>query len=188
MVPISQRKILDACCGSGNWSQPYVAAGYPVVRVDWPIDIRLFKETGFWGMLAAPPCDHFARVGARWWKGKGDKALIDGLSVVDACLRIRWANRSSLAWWALENPIGRLQDYLGAPAFKFDPCDYGDPWTKRTWLWGEFNQPAQRNPVKVVLEGTPSRRDRTSKLSSSQKAKRSITPPGFANAFFEANP
>ena len=65
--------------------------------------------------------------------------MLDGLAVVDACLRAVAVYRPT--WWALENPIGRLKDYLGDPAFRFDPCDFGDPWTKRTWLWGHFTPP-----------------------------------------------
>lgn len=182
-------KIGDFCGGTGSWSKPYLDAGYDVHIIDLPQDIRLMKEErGFHGILAAPPCDHFARVGARWWKEKGDNAIQDGLSVVDACLRFIWLNRETLAWWALENPIGRLKDYLGEPVYKFDPWWFGDPWTKRTWLWGEFTPPQSTCSLRPELIGTPRRRDRTSKMSSSQKRERSMTPPGFAQAFFDANP
>jgi hypothetical protein len=86
-------------------------------------------------------------------------------------------------WWAVENPIGRLNRYLGPPVMYFDPCDYGDPYTKRTALWGRFNnpktsrvEPVEKSPIHWMPPG-PER-----------AAKRSITPPGFARAFFEANP
>jgi 5-methylcytosine-specific restriction endonuclease McrA len=96
------------------------------------------------GILAAPPCTHFARSGAPHWKAKGEAAIMEGLSVVDACLRL--VAVCNPEWWALENPIGRLKKYIGEPVYKFDPCDFGDPWTKRTWLWGRFNFP-ERNRV-----------------------------------------
>lgn len=104
--------------------------------------------------------------------------------MVDACLRA--VAIYSPAWWALENPIGRLKDYLGEPTHKFDPCDYGDPWTKRTWLWGRFVIPGPLwSPSSVAV--VPVLGDVTTK-GSNNKNRRSATPQGFARAFFEANP
>lgn len=36
-------------------------------------DIRMLKKfkDKIYGILAAPPCTHFAGSGARWWKDKG---------------------------------------------------------------------------------------------------------------------
>lgn len=138
-----RRSILSLCDYTGNWSQPYLEAGYDVQRIDLQHggDVRLLRHEGreIHGILMAPPCTHFARSGAQYWKSKGDAALLDGLSIVDACLRMVVLYHPK--WWALENPIGRLADYIGPPSFKFDPCDFGDPWTKRTWLWGTFAPP-----------------------------------------------
>ncbi len=71
---------------------------------------------------------------------------------------------------------------MGLSVAYFDPCDYGDPWRKKTCLWGQFNMPAT-NPVKPVsplpihwMSASPER-----------STLRSITPPGFAKAVFEAN-
>ena len=181
--------ILDLCGGTGAWSKPYRDAGYDVRLITLPEhDVRLYlPPKNVHGILAAPPCDHFARVGARWWNVKGTQALLEGLSIVDACLRI--IHRCEPAWWALENPTGRLKDYLGEPCYKFDPWWFGDAWTKRTWLWGDFNAPSKRpDVIRPLLIGTPGKRGRTVKMSSSWKVQRSITPPCFARAFFEANP
>jgi hypothetical protein len=49
-------------------------------------------------------------------------------------------------WWVLENPVGKLKHYLGPPRMTYQPNEYGDPYTKRTCLWGEFNTPI-RTPV-----------------------------------------
>jgi hypothetical protein len=58
--------ILSLCDYSGAWSQPYVDAGYDVVRVDIKRgqDIRLFEALPFpvRGVLAAPPCNAFTPV------------------------------------------------------------------------------------------------------------------------------
>jgi hypothetical protein len=186
--------ILSLCDLTGNWSRPYEAAGYEVLRVDLQRgeDVRLLRHLGrpIHGILCAPPCDHFAASGARWWEGKGEAAILSGLAVVDACLRAVAIYRPE--WWALENPVGRLRRYLGPPAWAFDPCDFGltpgDAYTKRTHLWGHFTPPVPlvstvaRNPVAPTLGSKMHR------MSSSAKAARSETPAGFARAFMEANP
>ena len=177
--------VLSLCDYTGSWSEPYRQAGYDVVQVDIRNgdDVRLFRALPFpvRGVLAAPPCTHFASSGARWWDGKGESAILEGLAVVDACMRIIAVH--SPQWWVLENPVGRLRDYLGDPIMAFDPCEYGDPYTKRTQLWGRFKCPTKR-PVPAT-EGS---KMHLLPPSSERAALRSVTPSGFARAFFEANP
>ena len=179
------RIIFDLCGGSASWSKPYSDAGYDVRLIDIENgqDVRLLRYSQglVHGILAAPPCTHLAGSGARWWKEKGDGALLEALSVVDACLRVVVVHRPK--WWALENPVGRLTRFLGPPRMYFDPWWFGDGWTKKTALWGEFNvprltpaMPEGKNPIHHM----PPSPDR-SRL-------RSITPEGFARAFFEVNP
>lgn len=173
------KNILDLCGGSGEWSRPYRESGYNVILIDLPKDVRLIEYDEFnniYGILAAPPCTVFANSGARW--PRTDSEMIEGLSVVDACLRLITLYKPR--FWALENPVGKLTRYLGPPKFRFDPCDFGDPYTKRTYLWGNFNFPI-KYPVDPI-EG--------SKMHTTIRdpAKRAITPSGFARAFFEANP
>jgi hypothetical protein len=174
--------ILDLCGGTGAWSKPYKDAHYDVRLITLPgHDVRLYMPPrGVYGILAAPPCTHLAVSGARWWKKKGQKALLEALSIVDACLRIVLVTEP--VFWALENPVGRLVHYLGPPKMYFNPCDYGDPYTKKTCLWGSFNEPIQ-NPVRPV-EKSPIH---YMPPSPKRPELRSITPPSFARAFFEAN-
>jgi hypothetical protein len=177
------RIILDLCGGTQGWSRPYIEAGYDVrvVDIENGDDVRLYSPPdNVYGILAAPPCTHFAASGARWWETKGNLALLDGLSVVDACLRIIYVAKPK--FWALENPIGRLTQYLGKPTMYFDPCDFGDPYTKRTCLWGKFNIPR-----KAPVEPTEGSKLWRLPPSEDRWKLRSITPPGFAQAFFEAN-
>lgn len=178
--------ILDLCGGTGAWSRPYAEAGYDVRIVDilYGQDVRLYRPPkNVHGVLAAPPCTHLAASGARWWREKGDEALLEALSVVDACLRIVMITKPR--WWALENPVGRLVHYLGKPRMYFHPCDYGDPWTKKTAVWGDFNIPPKRPVKPLPQEKNPIWRMAPSPI---RPMLRSITPPGFAKAFFEANP
>ena len=190
---MSSRKILSLCDYTGIWSGPYADAGYEVVQVDIKHgqDLRLMKHPGkVHGIIAQPPCTHFAVSGARWWKGKGDAALIEGLAIVDACLRL--VATCEPEWWVLENPVGRLPDYIGPWAHTFQPNEYagwlGDDWredayTKRTCLYGNFNMPEKR--PRQAVDGSKMHR---LPPSPERAALRSQTPRGFARAFFEANP
>lgn len=177
--------ILDLCGGTGSWSRPYREAGYRVETIDVRDggDVRLMQRihAGVRGILAAPPCTDLAGSGARWWAGKGKDALVESLSVVDACVRIAWVQQP--LWWALENPVGRLARYLGPPQLIFQPSDYGDPYTKKTLLWGRF-VPPQKHPV----EATQGSKMHRLPPSADRQRLRSITPRGFADAFFRANP
>ncbi len=198
--------ILDLCGGTGAWSDPYAKAGYDVRNITLPAyDVRTYEPPeNVYGILAAPPCHHLAVSGARWWKTKGESALIEALAIVDACIRIIW--RCDPVFWALENPIGRLKNWLGNPTMYFNPCDYGNPWTKKTCLWGNYNVP-QKNPIKAnaflphkILSKTVSQnqlnklveikylpQNHPYKRGVDRQILRAITPPGFAQAFFEAN-
>ena len=175
--------ILDLCSGSGAWSRPYDEAGYNVIDVDLPRDIRLFKwiDIPIQGILAAPPCTVFASSGARWERSNED--LVCGLSIVDACLRMVAIYQPR--WWALENPVGTLRHWIGPPRMSFNPSDYGDPYTKKTLLWGNFNAPFKVNRVEST-EGSKMHTKYGGK-SDRTKAARSITPALFAQKFYEAN-
>ena len=192
--PQESNTILSLCDYSGVWSQPYREAGYDVVMVDekYGRDVRLFEHPGeVRGVLAAPPCTHFAGSGARWWKGKPESELLDGLSIVDACLRI--ISVCQPAWWVLENPVGRLGKWLGPHRFSFNPYEFAgyadDPdseaYSKRTLLWGRFYIPkknkAPNNGTYPAFKSVGGKSDRTKEV-------RSKTPQGFARAFFNSNP
>jgi len=174
--------ILDLCGATGAWSKYYKKAGYDVRIITWPEDVRLYEKPKekIYGILAAPPCTQFAGSGARWWKEKGMEPLIEGISITDACLRIVLI--CNPAFWCLENPVGRLNRWLGNPIMYFNPCDYGDPYTKKTALWGRFNTP-RKNPV----EPTEGSKIHLYPPSEDRAMLRSITPAGFAKAFYEAN-
>lgn len=176
------KTILDLCGGTGAWSKPYQDAGYNVVVVTIPDDIRLWQMPAdpVYGILCAPPCTYFASSGARWDRSRDQ--YLSALSIVDACLRFVAIKKPK--FWALENPVGTLRRWLGAPKMYFNPCDYGDPYTKKTALWGEFNEPT-KTPVEAT-EGSKMALLYGGK-SEHTKTMRSITPAGFARAFFLAN-
>lgn len=177
-------RIADLCCGTGAWSKPYRDAGYDVELID-PIldgkDVRLMarRAAGFWGILAAPPCTVWSYARNRYPPTEAE--MLASLSVVDACHRIVLTNRSSLKWWALENPRNKLRRFLGPARLEFYQWEYGDTGHKPTCIWGDFVVPMKR----------PKPRTKPSTFRTSRENARpsdAVTPAGFAAAFFEVNP
>lgn len=182
-----RRIILDLCGGTGAWSRPYVEAGYDVQIVTHPQqDVRTYHPPPkVHGVLAAPPCTEFAVSGARWWATKPAYLLDNAVAIVNAVLRI--IRDTSPDWWAMENPVGRLRLWAGPPVYTFQPWEYGDEQFKRTCIWGKHVR-----PIPTVTKAPPrtnaNQRVWRAAPSPERAALRSITPPGFAKAFFEANP
>ncbi|MGE5166369.1 MAG: hypothetical protein ACM3IH_20425 [Sphingobacteriales bacterium] len=207
---MSRRKVVSLCDRTGNMVKPWIDAGYNAVTVDlqpterdWrdeplrthyvcdvtklPIDFAV----GALCVFAFPPCTHLAVSGARWFKDKGLPALIKGLTVVNSCREICEASGSP---WMLENPVGTLATYWREPDYTFDPCDYGDPYTKKTCLWtgGGFVMPEKISHGDMFAEPTRVEPTLGSMIhlmppSEDRGDLRSITPMGFARAVFRAN-
>lgn len=142
-------------------------------------------------VFAFPPCTHLAVSGARWFKDKGLPALIEGLEIVNVC---RELCEGSAAPWMLENPVGTLATYWREPDYTFDPCEYGDPYTKKTCLWtgGGFTMPEKVHLGDMFAETTWVEPTEGSMIhlmppSANRGDLRSVTPMGFARAVFEAN-
>ena len=202
-----EKIILDLCGGTGAWSEPYKEAGYDVRLITLPdYDVRTYEPPdNVYGILAAPPCAMFCRAGM--CRKRTVEQMIEAISIVDACLRIVYKCKPN--FWALENPPGKLKNILPDPRFIFDPCDFGDGWTKRTWLWGDFKIPKYNKvpPTRgFVLHNILSQKVSDNQINKMIKYKyipvnykelygdirdrstfRAITPPGFARAFFKAN-
>ena len=156
------------------------------------------------GIIAAPPCTmfSFARTNA-----KKPRDLREGMETVTACLNIIWecqfrlknqfAQKPTLKFWALENPNGHLKFFLGHPSFIFDPYEFGDMYSKKTNLWGWFEKPIKTHGKeartlknkfdKLTMSEIKSIGDNIFRDKSNRQELRSITPQGFAQAFFKAN-
>ena len=178
--------ILDLCGGTGSWSRPYKEAGYDVRVITLPeYDVRTYMPPeNVYGILAAPPCTEFslAKNGSHRHRN-----FAEGMETATACLDIICTCRMSgnLKFWALENPVDYLRQFLGRPHYTFYQWWFGDKGIKRTDIWGRFNEP-EKKPVEPT-EGSKMWRCYGGK-SDRTKMLRSITPPGFAQAFFRANP
>lgn len=206
---------------TGAWSQPWVDAGYQVLRFDIKTGSDILTDDFFWnrlteireegkevyGVLSATPCTTFAGSGARWWEGLhdkespeavakvfGERALSSGAkSPLEYNLMLVRASRDAIALAAptgfhvLENPIGRIETAakLPPPRARFHPYNFGDPYTKYTQLFGDFDTDlpfANVDPVDGSKVQSKFRGD-----DPLGKENRSTTPEGFAYAFFIAN-
>lgn len=197
---MSERPIMLSCFDRSTvMAQPWAAAGFTcycvdiqhppgesrdgnIVRVgadmrDWLPPLRRVAFAAFF-----PPCTDVAVSGARWFKDKGIGALVRALALFDASVRLaEWVG----APYLIENPVSTVSTYWRKPDYAFDPCDYGDPYTKRTCLWvggGGFVMP----PKTPVAPADGSRMHRLPP-SADRADLRSETPRGFAAAVFRAN-
>lgn len=179
IIPICERLIISAFDYTGEWAEPYISAGYPVMLWDKKIEgcilegfsklLIEIEESGLqvYGFLFAPPCTDFAGSGARWWNEKdkdckGYEPFNNTTELSEALIRIslHLVDIFNPFFWVMENPIGRLESIV--PELKpfrkmiFNPCDYGDAYTKKTILWGDFNtslQPDKVEPIMYELNG-----------------------------------
>ncbi len=79
-----------------------------------------------------PPCTDVAVSGARWFRDKGLGSLINALKLFEVSVKIAdWLGCP----YFIENPVSTISTYWRKPDYTFNPCDYGDPYTKKTCLW-----------------------------------------------------
>ena len=180
--------ILDLCGGTAAWSKPYKDVGYDVRLVTLPeTDVLTYKPPkNVYGILAAPPCTMFSLARNR---AKTPRDFEEGLLTVRACLDIIWMCRvkGNLKWWALENPVGYLRQFLGKPAFTFQAWWFGDKIKKPTDLWGYFNEPKKKRNATRPDYSRKGKNSWAYQNPTPGAKERSITPAGFAQAFFKAN-
>jgi site-specific DNA-cytosine methylase len=123
MTLLNEHKIiLDLCGGTGSWSKPYKDNGYDVRLITLPDnDVRFYEPPeNVYGILAAPPCDQFS-----FAKTTGKpRDLKSAYEIVSSCLNIiakcqykldsPYAKKTTLQFWALENPKGLLRRFFGS--------------------------------------------------------------------------
>ena len=159
------------------------------------VDARLQYHGGnVVGIIAQPVCTQFSGAGARHWAKKDEEnpgLLLEALRLVDDCMGV--VHKYQPYWWVLENPVGRLgRLYMGKPVMTFQPHEYAgwakDPdseaYTKRTCLWGRFNDQILKAAKRDVGNKLGSIMwARYGSASAATKERRSVTPTGFAEAF-----
>ncbi len=191
------KTILSLFDYSGNWSKPYRENGYKVIQVDIKLGLDIYELDyqnlpDIYGVLAAVPCTDFAASGARWFNEKDkDGRTAESIKLLKHTLKI--IQFLEPVFWAIENPVGRMNSLV--PEMKqygpwyFQPHHYGEPYTKKTGLWGRFVPPL---PIFARQAWQPVEPTEGSKMhmlppSPDRAELRSITPIGFAYAFYEAN-
>ena len=191
---------------TGNALRPWAEAGYRCHAFDiqherpiakngitfWPWDALSDKSS--WALddvafvFAFPPCTHLAVSGARWFKGKGLRALAESIEMFAVAAEICEASEAP---YMIENPVSTISSYWRKPDHTFHPYEFtgfelGDNYTKKTCLWtgGGFVMPdGYRHPD----SGEPDNRIHAAPPSDERADFRSATPMGFARAVFEAN-
>jgi len=174
----------------------------------WMAEIEQIIAQGYTivGVLAQPPCTSFTSSGSQHWPDKhdapnhewlvrtyGEKAAehfdtpTDYANTLVAVVKLIVA-QANPRFYLLENPVGRIAELNGLPdpTLKFHPDDFGEPYTKATQLWGEFNTDLPTARV-GGLKPEGGEGSRTWNLSSADKDERAQTAEGFAYAFFMAN-
>ena len=159
-----------------------------------------------YGVIANPVCAQFS-IAPGFQRTEAE--AIDGMFLVNHCYRIINECQPS-SFWVIENPAtGLLKKFIGTPKNTYEPWEYGDPWTKRTALWGRFNMPEKtytdwddvpKNDKLYIRPGRPKpgmaflHKSAIKNIPAFDGIKvkddmsfRSLCPQGFANAFFEAN-
>ena len=136
-----EKIILQLCADTGSDTKPYKDAGYDVRLIGSSIGVENYHPPqNVYGIIANPPCTEFsiARTGGKPRLGES------GLFLVKECQRIiaECEANGGLEFWVIENPAtGALKNYLGKPDYVYQPWWFGSPWTKKTALWGWFNEP-----------------------------------------------
>jgi hypothetical protein len=199
----SDKVVLSLFDLTGEWSRPWEEAGYQVYRFDIQNDPEVgdvnnfsveffsdlfssFDGADVYAILAACPCTDFASSGNRWFGAKDASGqTMSSVALVQKTLATIEYFKPSV--WAVENPVGRIERLTGLPPWRasFNPNHFGDPYTKKTLLWGRFNGDMPIAPVEPT-EGSKMHKKYGGKSQKTKNA-RSVTPEGFAYAFFQAN-
>lgn len=202
----SEKLIISIYDYTGNWVQDYIKSGYPVILWDYKVEGCILEgfsrlliqieetELQVYGILAACPCTDFASSGARWFSSKdqpapGYEPFINSTEKHIALVHIilHLVDLCKPKFWVIENPVGRIERLV--PEIKpyrklsFNPCDFGDPYTKKTILWGDFNADLKKMPV-LPLYGSLMHKIAP---GPDRQAIRSSTPRGFSHSFFNSN-
>lgn len=188
---------------TGNWSKPFKDNDYEVIQIDiqkgQDILTWNYKEINddVYGILASVPCTDFALSGAKHFKRKDKDGTTEySKRLVYKTLEI--IDYFKPHFWCVENPMSRIHKVcpeLGEVKYKFNPCDFAgylskeeqntERYNKQTWLWGNFKNPIKKR-LEPLFKDFPGWRNFGGKSLKTKNA-RSITPKGFAKAFYEAN-
>lgn len=205
--------VISLCDLTGNFTQPWVDAGFRAVLVDpqhgttsddgrveriagTVLDAaqrigEIIKNERVVFVAGWPPCTDVAVSGSRWFE---TKRAADPHFQSKAALVAEQCRTVALLTGApgfFENPVSVFSSIFGKPSHTFNPADFtgwcaADNYTKKTCLWG-FNGFRMPAPHRDETLGAPDHRIHTAPPGPERANFRSATPMGFAQAVFHAN-
>jgi len=208
---MSKKIILHLCADIGSDSRFYqLDDNYEVIKIGIEIGVENYTPPkNVYGVIANPVCTEFSNIQGR---NNEEKDYEKGMFLVNHCKRIIKECGYGLRFWVIENPAkGDLHKFIGKPVFKYQPWQYGSPWTKETALWGEFNvpkkildkwedvpkneklyiRPTRKKPSLAILHKSSKElipeMEWAKHLINDDMSIRSWCSQGFARAFYEAN-
>jgi len=139
------KRLLSLFDYSGTWSAPFRKKGWDVIQWDIKLSeymdimtldsvetvLELFENVD--GIISAPPCTHFTKSGAQYWKLKDEDGrtwemlqLVHQVQKLADLFRPTDPEFDGTFFWCIENPVGRLQKLvpeLGDAIF-FHPWEF----------------------------------------------------------------
>ena len=157
-----------------------------------PDDIEWFSHDEIAFISCFPPCDHLSVSGARWFQGKGLRALEQSIAFFATC--IEFVEQFPEAPYMIENPRSMISTYWRPADATFNPCDYSgyvdgqEDYTKETHVWhGHGFKMPPRDRYGDLFSHPDQTYIHYQSPGAERKNIRSATPKGFAQAVFEAN-
>ena len=150
-------KVLIACEYSGIVRDAFIEAGHNAISCDLlPTerpgphiqgDVRELLRDPWDLVIAHPPCSYLTNynAGFKKWNQIPDfwDRVKDAVVFFNACLD---ANAPAVC---VENPmpLPYVRHLIGEPFDRVEPYEFGEPYRKRTWLWGHGLPPLMRTLI-----------------------------------------
>jgi len=193
---MNEKLCLDLCSGYGMFSEPFLKAGWRVIRIDidekfqvpdtYHVDVRdksavlnVLGDRKPTIIVASPPCERFS-IANRMFPKKGVR---EALEIVGAVYELIAELRPK--YWIVENPKGRLRWFLGKPNSCVSLSDYGGKYKKLTDLWHNFPLPMIQAQMPFEQSWTSTKnqgRGSTGLLRLRDPSKRAMLPLGLGEA------
>jgi len=150
---MSEYRMLDLFAGLGGFSQAFVASDRwdvttveiePEFEPDICADVFELRPSDFDRefdvVLASPPCTQFSIAASRFYRFEHGEPQTDDAADALALVHhtVGLIRGLAPAYWALENPVGKLRHVWRRPDATLTQCQYGRHLRKPTDLWGDL--------------------------------------------------
>ena len=134
-------KILIACEFSGVVREAFTERGHDAMSCDllpteqpgqhYQGDVFNIINDGWDMMIAHPPCTFLSSAGLHWNNTRPERKL----KTIDAFEFFMNIINTDIDKIAVENPVGYINTHFKKPQQIINPCDFGEPFLKKTCLW-----------------------------------------------------